>query len=184
MLKHPTLDRLRELGLEAWQRGFRDLAAIPEKRRPRKHRAEIGSVCWLTRGGHVAWPKKRFRGTHTPPPKARKSRHRRGCRLPASPVGPSTGRCSCTWPSCDWIARSARPDSRRLRTGKKAFNCLRIGAGLAAEKSLVLLPALSAPFGADGWRVAMAATARLMPQRFARVNTCSILGNDWGTRAH
>ena len=32
MLNHPTLDRLRELGLDGMAKGFRDLAANPESR--------------------------------------------------------------------------------------------------------------------------------------------------------
>ena len=93
MLNHPTLDRLRELGLDGMAKGFRDLAANPESR-ALEHAEWLGL---LVEQEVTLRQQKRFEA------RARTAKLRHAATiedvdLPHA-AGPRPDACSCAWPA-------------------------------------------------------------------------------------
>ena len=87
LLNHPTLDRLRELGLDGMAKGFCDLAANPESR-ALEHAEWLGL---LVEQEATLRQQKRFEA-RAPPSYAMQPPSRTSI---SGPRVVSTGRCSC-----------------------------------------------------------------------------------------
>ena len=113
MLNHPTLDRLRELGLDGMAKGFRDLAANPESR-------ALEHAEWL---GLLVDQEVTFRRQKRFEARTRTARLRQAATAEdvdfRKPRG-LDGHCSCIWPAAIGSASTGTASSPALAAPARA----------------------------------------------------------------
>ncbi len=170
MLNHPTLDRLRELGLDGMAKGFRDLAANPESR-ALEHAEWLGL---LVDQEVTLRQQKRFEA------RARTAKLRQAATVEDVDFRKPRGLDRTLFlhlASCDWV----REHRHCLITGAcgtgKSFIACALGDKACRENLSVLYQRSSRLFGALALARGDGRYARLMRQ-FARVNL--LILDDWG----